>query len=76
MFRSIKRGGVVFDIDCKLGSGIRDSNGFEIFEGNIVNARGEQYNVSFRDGAFWLDSKHDSLPLNLIEHHDICVIRH
>lgn len=57
-----------------LGSGITDQNGREIFEGNIVRNCFNTAEVTFHDGAFWLDGdllatfKRDCSELEIVGH--------
>lgn len=37
----------------ELGSGIKDINGREIFEGDIILDEGDTSPVTFEDGSFW-----------------------
>lgn len=57
--RSIKSNdGIIKAIECKLGTGMVDSHGNEIFEGDDVrvlgDGRDEVLKVTFRKGAFFL----------------------
>lgn len=60
MIHNIRQGGVIKQIDCELGSGVKDDNGREIIEGDKVKALpsgGKKpliYTCIYSDSTFWL----------------------
>lgn len=55
MKHNMRINGNVKQIDCKLGSDVRDKNGVEIFDGDIIrHYNGTEYKVRFSKGAFEL----------------------
>lgn len=51
-------------------TGLRDKNGIEIYENDLIECEGEIYEVVFNNGAFELKSIHnsklDNVPLNIM----------
>ena len=58
MHRIREKNGEVKEIDCELGTGIRDKNFEEIFEGDSIQIAGFErpLRVVFDGGEFWLEA--------------------
>lgn len=66
MKHSIRINGQVQQFDCELGSGIKDKNGVEIFEGDIVDLHGEKYFVVINGSAFEIEDDGKVISLDMI----------
>ena len=60
--------GTIQSVDCKLGSGVFDKNGIEIYEGDIVSNGRKKFPVEFINGGLYIFNADDGEGYNINPH--------
>ena len=78
MKHTIRRYGQLEEIDCEFGSGIRDANDAEIFEGDLVKFGNDNtlYRVEFSYGIFRACTENYGRDLHCYSPHEMKVVGH